>query len=213
MWKFVTLMTVVLIGHPLGAAADSTATSTAGGESSTRPFSFNPDPAADYFLVTEFRVSRLAIADTQDPVDSYLFTDSFGLMRRLSSHDAVGATIDFHLAEGEFAAAPSIRYRRWLTRQQSIELSAGYASGDKVLSGPIVEARYSPVPPLHVQVGVARYVERRYVYEPPVFVLREEKKQRWYGGVGCAGSIGAVAWGAQLVAAGLMLIFVARLAN
>lgn len=157
MWKLVAFMALVLTGS---AAESTTAASAVDAPSSTRPFSFNPDPDVDYFLVTEFRASRVAIPDTQDPIDSYLFTDSFGLMKRLSRANAVGATIDFHLAEGEFSAAPSIRYRRWLTRKQSLELSAAYASGDKTLGGPIVEARYSPLPLFHVQIGVARYTER-----------------------------------------------------
>lgn len=171
-------------------------------------FAFNPHPGdrCEYFLVTEFSASFSSARSPQDPVDRYVFTDSFGLMKNLGGRGAVGAAIEVSLAQGEVHYAPTARYKHWLGGMQSVEVTAGHFLSDSPgLIGPIVTARYSPVNYFHLQAGVCRYREQwttvtyPYIY-PNSFEFHDERNYRVFGGVGLAGVPGAISWGGQAVA-------------
>src|SRR4029450_12924129 len=92
-----------------------------------RGLAINPcgDDGCRYFLVTEFSAS-VAARTTQDPVDSFIFSDALGVMKNFPGGWSLGGSIDAHLALGVLKFAPTLRYKHWLTARQSVDVVAGY---------------------------------------------------------------------------------------
>jgi hypothetical protein len=177
-----------------------------------RRFAFNPAPygQCDYFIITEFSASVVG-RTTQDPVDSFLFSDGLGLMRNVGERSSLGGSVDAHIAQGEFKLSPTVRYKHWLSRRQSMDLLVGYMLGQRDgMFGPIATVRYSPAPYLHLQAGACQ--ERRhwttYDFQSGTLQFHDRKQFRVYGGLGLGGVPGLVSWGAQAVG-GLALLAVA----
>lgn len=164
---------------------------------------FNPQPGdrCGSFLITEFSTNVVSTeARDNHSMDRLIATDSFGLMRNLDGGSALGASLDLHLAQSELKFGPSLRYKRWLTGNQSLDLSLGYViDNDRLgLAGPIGSIRYSPVRYFYLQAGACQFREFHPV-PGTVNEYRKEMKTRVYGGLGFGGVPGAVCWGAQVV--------------
>jgi hypothetical protein len=183
---------------------------------SRKRFSFTPRPGdrCEYFFVTEFQASYTS-ARAQDPVDRYIFTDSFGLMRNVG-RGAVGASLDVSLALGAVRFSPMVRYKRWLGSKQSVESVGHFLEDSPGLVGPIVTARYCPVNYFHLQAGVCQYREQWTVVTNPYnypddFEFHDEKTYRVFGGLGFGGIPGVSLWGAQLVGVVILGSFAAAM--
>jgi hypothetical protein len=177
-----------------------------------RSFSFSPQPydRCDYFMITEFSTSAVAMKVPHSHLsDQFLFTDSFGFMKNLEGGSALGASIDLHLSDGSgdldreaIQVAPTLRYKHWLPRKQSLDLSIGYIpkGADLGLVGPIANLRYSPLSTFYVQAGVCQF--REFTLIPGSFYeYHEERKTRLFGGAGVGGVPATIFWGVQLVGA------------
>src|SRR5688500_17481424 len=92
-----------------------------------RGLAFNPGPddRCRYFLVTEFSAS-VAPRTSQDPVDSFNFSDGLGVMKNFREGWSLGGSLDAHLARGVLKLAPTWRYKRGLSTRQSLDVVAGY---------------------------------------------------------------------------------------
>lgn len=160
-----------------------------------RTFRKTPAPLAqcDWFPVLEAGVARLNVDDEQWE-NQMLFSNSIGLMRNVSAHDALGASLDVHMTNGFGAWSPTVRWRRFMGARASAELSAGWISNDHDgVRGPIAQVRYAPVPQVYAFAGAAQY--RRYVWNTApggAATAHLEKDSRAFAGAGCNGVPAAV---------------------
>ena len=107
------LGTLWLIAMAAGILADAPAHAQLGDDSLAvarrhRMIAFNPDRAerCTYFFVTEFSTSVSGVK-SQDTVDRFLFSDALGLMWNVGRSQAVGLSIDAHLAAGSGRLTPT----------------------------------------------------------------------------------------------------------
>jgi hypothetical protein len=198
--------------RPADAGTPPPAVSSAGPEhADPRRWSFRPGPFVDcrYFLITEASTDRV-LMKTDDALDQFIFTNRLGIMKNLDEHRSVGGSIDLRLAMGVVSCAPTLRYRQWLTHDQSVDLSASYVANDaRGLVGPILDARLNLSNSFYVQAGVCQFRDEWYEWDIryPSAYDRLPKHRRVYGGVGFGGAPGAVLWGVELVGIGLLAIF------
>ena len=178
------------------------------------------------FMILEASGNRLT-AVTVDKMDEFIVTNGFGLMKNIDQRWAVGGAVELYWARGAVIAAPALRCRRWFAREQSIEASLGYISngasrssafygGSAVsLVGPIVSARYSPIPGYFVQGGLCRYRVQEDEYDPLTQSFRfwSHDYSKGYGGIGLGGFGGAALWGVEALALGAVLVVAAGLSN
>lgn len=167
-----------------------------------RSLSFRPDrlEKCDFFLVTEFSVSAIGTGSA-DPIDDLLFSDSFGIMRNIDSARAVGLTLDAHVARG-LRLTPNVRFKQWLSRRSSIDLTLGYAHAsveDDGVFGWIGDVRYSPAPWFHVRTGVCRIREVYAISYLPDRQVNQAILTRFHAGVGVGEVPGVIAWGGQVL--------------
>jgi hypothetical protein len=164
---------------------------------------FSPDrpERCDYFFVTEFNASVTG-AQSQDPLDSFLFTDALGVMRNVGRSSALGASVDAHLINGNLSLTPTVRFKQWLGGRSSLDLSLGYANDDlehEGVVGPIVNARYSVNKWLHLQAGGCRVRNVTSISYVPDYHVTEQSSFQVYGGAGLGGLPGVISWGAQAI--------------
>jgi len=200
------LITTALVACMLGGAgAAAEATEAELDVPARRVIVFNPAPPdrAEWFFITEFSTSYVSL-NTGDSYDNFIFTDSFGAMRNVGRHDALGASVDMHLAVGQIKPAATLRYKHWFDEKQSLELAAGYLPSETPgMAGPIVSLRYHPTPLVHFQMGAATYrdINQQYFYSYtyPYRTYDERTKVHFHAGMGFDGVLGIGFWGAQLV--------------
>jgi hypothetical protein len=178
-----------------------------------RSFSVNPQPLdhCDTFLITEatFDVVAVKVPNGHLP-DRFLYTDSFGFMKNMG-RSALGLSIDVHVTKASTTQtrvkfAPTVRYKRWLPRSQSVDLLLGYVSKGQSagLGGPMATLRYSPLTTLYLQAGACQFREIDLVPGSSPSRFREETKTRLFAGAGTGGVPGEVLWGLEAVA-GLLI--------
>jgi len=182
-----------------------------------RRFSFSPGPfdRCKYFMITETSTDWV-LMKVEDGFDQYIFTNSLGLMANLDAHRAVGGSIDLHLARGHLSCAPTLRYRQWFTRSQSMDLSVGYVSNhtsdpfdySPSLAGPIVNARFNLTHCLYVQGGLCRFEGPSYLNDYLITSGAPGGSAGFkaYGGIGLGGVPGVSLWGVELVGLGLLAL-------
>lgn len=160
-----------------------------------RAFRKTPAPLAqcDWFPVLEAGVARLATSQ-DDWEDNALFTNSVGLMRNVSTRDAIGASLDVHMTNGFGAWAPTVRWRRFVGTTASAEVSTGWIVNDHLgVRGPIAQARYAPIPQVYAQVGATQYRHYEWTVAPGGAATASLKKDtRFFAGAGCNGVPAAV---------------------
>lgn len=179
------------------------------------PFRWTPAPRerCDWFPLLEAGVSRVGIT-AQDWVDQTLFTNSVGLMRNVSARDAVGASLDAHWMTGIVTLTPTVRWRHFVGRSGSAEISLGWVDNrDEGAHGAIAHLRYAPVPQVAVQTGVLQY--RRFEWEwfgvGSTGTVKEVSDARVFGGFALAGRPAGAAWATEAIALGFVLLMVTRM--
>ena len=112
-------------------------TVTAHGQSNQRTLTFHPRPLeiTKNFLITEFgydyRITQSgSFDDSENNNKNYHLNVDMGAMRNLSPKWALGATAYYSLDDSGSRLAIKPRLRRWLTPEQSIDLSAGPIIGN-----------------------------------------------------------------------------------
>jgi len=177
-----------------------------------KPFAFASGrrERCDYFLVTEFTMSRTGGSSSVD-FDRMLFTDSFGVMRNIDDSRAVGLSVDAELAEGAIRLVPTLRLKQWFAGRQSVDVLVGYAGGSLTqegVIGTVADVRYSPTPWFHVQAGGSRIRSVSSIVYDPDYHVTEQHPFRMHVGAWLGGAPGAVTWGLQAIAfAGLLFAF------
>jgi len=169
---------------------------------------FNPNTSerCGWFFISESNVSYVPL-DSHEPSDKFMVDDSIGLMKNVGSRNAVGASMDAIIAQGDVHYAPTVRYKRWYGTR-SVDLMLGYTSSiENGPTGPILTARYSPARLIHMQVGACRFQELFYPNNDPYLPLEERKSLRVFAGIGFGGVPGVALWGVQ--AAGLLIAMAA----
>ena len=173
---------------------------------------FAPDrpDRCDFFFVTEFSASTTA-AHSQNGEDDFIFTDALGLMRNVGRSQAVGLSIDAHVAAGNTRFVPTLRFKQWLAGRQSVDVLVGYAVDDPLregVVGPIVDLRYSPNAWFYVQAGACRVRSISSIFYYPEYQVNQESPLRFHAGLGLGGVAGVASWGAQAIAiVGLLVAF------
>ncbi|MBI5171118.1 MAG: hypothetical protein HZA61_16650 [Candidatus Eisenbacteria bacterium] len=162
-----------------------------------RTFRKTPAPLAqcDWFPLLEAGVARLNVTkDYGDGFDSFLFTNSAGLMRNVSERDALGGSLDAQWSANVVTLVPTLRWRHFFGRRSSAEASAGWVdNGKEGAHGPIAQLRYAPVPQVYVQAGTVQF--RRWVWDvAPLGEVhpRRVSDTRFFAGAGCNGVPAAV---------------------
>lgn len=107
------------------------------GQNSQRSLTFHPRPfeVTKNFLITEFgydyRITQSgSFDDAEHNNKNYHLSFDLGAMRNLSPKWALGATAYYSLDDSGSRLAIKPRLRRWLTPEQSIDLSAGPIIGN-----------------------------------------------------------------------------------
>lgn len=176
-------------------------------------FQFRPDrlEKCDFFFVTEFSVSAIGTGSVE-PMDDLLFTNSFGLMRNIDRSRAIGLALDAHVAKG-FRLSPTVRFKQWLARRSSVDVTVGYAHApfdEEGIVGWNGEARYYPAPWFHVRTGLCRIRDVHAIYYFPDPRVEQTTETRFHAGVGVGEVPGVAAWGGQVL---LLAVFVAMFAG
>jgi hypothetical protein len=121
---FVALATLALVGAPLAARAQARADSAR-----THPvcWTARPEPRCHVLLLTN--VGAYVDFPHSGGADTPRLAWDLGLMVNIGRRDAVGATFfgtsDMH---GRISRGPALRYRRWLSLNNSVELAVGARS-------------------------------------------------------------------------------------
>ena len=144
-----------------------------------------------------------------DSSNSEMFIEG-GVMRNVSSRNAIGATwfVAFDNAEG--STGPGARYRRWLTARQSLEaglsipVASGYEGG--TLFGMI---RYSPAPWIGLTVRPERIRYNQFGCTARGCESMTGEKTRVLIGGDLGGAPGATAMAGYGIAAGVLLLLFA----
>ena len=139
----VLLLPVFVCAQDGGPRPDQAPTSTSG-------CALHPSPDCSYFGVTDFGLA-VGARSSQQFSDNRLQGETNaegGVMRNLGPRNAVGATWFFKVADETVSTGPGVRYRRWLTKRQSVDLGLGVpvAIGDYEGGTVFGLARYSPAP-------------------------------------------------------------------
>ena len=99
-----------------------------------RKFCFSGRPAAfcEMFAVTEFGYARSSDNQPETPfgephIEPHVFMWELGLMRNTDSRSALGGSV---LLTSRFSVGLKARYRRWLWREVSVEVSPGFIVHD-----------------------------------------------------------------------------------
>jgi hypothetical protein len=189
-------------------------------EGPRRLFSFDPHPSSRCVLFPVMESTGNYLGNEEHKIDQWLFTDALGLMVNLRGWSLGGAG-ELRFARGHVDAVPSLRVRRWLVGDQSLEASLEYAPRGTDwpttrLVGPAASLRYSFNPYGFVQVGTCRFRETRAVFfDPNTGVQRSDSREfsKNYVGLGWTGRAGAALWGMQAVLAGLAFLVFAALSG
>jgi hypothetical protein len=163
-----------------------------------------------YFLVTEAGVRKTWMPVT-DHMDQYIFVNSIGLMKNVGHRRAVGGSIDATLALGQLKFAPAVRYKQWLEKAGSLDLSLGWIGGNsRGAVGPVLNARYSPTTFFYVEGGLCRIQDQHeglfYYPSSPYYADPARPHLNGFLGAGFGGRPGRIVWGAEVVGAGLLIL-------
>jgi hypothetical protein len=114
-----SLLLVSMIPAPVGAEPTSDTS-----PSHALSWRGHPYPECRFFLVSEVGMSH-ALGNTPTRGGSGVIAADLGLMKNISERAAVGGTVHARLGEDYARAGVRARYRRWLGRSTSLDLSPG----------------------------------------------------------------------------------------
>jgi hypothetical protein len=212
MKRHVVAFVIAALAVPLLAAAQEPPPAVAATESEAPSCAFHPAPECRYFGVTDF---GLAFGSTHTPESIFdsterrveLFIEG-GVMRTFGARNAAGVTWFLAFDNDTGSTGPGLRYRRWVTRRQSVEggvgvplLSWDYEAG--TLFGLI---RYSPAPWIGLSVRPERI--RRHTFDCVAGrcdSLPDSEVRVLLGG-DLSGKPGAASMAAYGIAAGVLIL-------
>ena len=204
---------IAALWAPLLAAAQEPPPAVAATEPEAPSCAFHPAPECRYFGVTDFGVAFGSTRTSQSIFDSTgrrveLFIEG-GAMRSFGSRNAAGVTWFLALDNNPGSTGPGLRYRRWVTRRQSVEGGVGvplfswdYEAG--TLFGLI---RYSPAPWIGLSVRPERI--RRHTFDCVAGRCDSlpDNEVRVLVGGDLSGKPGATSMAAYGIAAGVLVLF------
>ena len=213
----VIALVIAALSLPLFAAAQDPPSSSTPAPPDASGCAFHPAPECRYFGVTDFgfafgttRKTRFTF-DTAEPRRE-AFTEG-GLMRNIDSHDAVGVTWFLAFDNDVGSTGPGARYRRWLTKQRSLDAGVGIpvASSDYDAGTLFGLIRYSPNELVGLTVRPERIRRTRFECVNSTCAEQPDNHLRVLVGGDLGGKAGAVvtAWFGAAVGVAMVLMMLA----
>ena len=172
----------------------------------------HPSPECRYFGVTEFGLAfGLGKRETSNYFDDRgpkgEVNAEGGAMRNLAGKNAIGAAWFFKVGGGDISTGPAARYRRWLTRRQSLDvgLAVAAASSDYKPGALFGLLRYNPTPWVGLSVRPERIRRDTFVCEPGRCFAAVDDQLQIVAGADVTGKPGAVGLTVYGIAAGVLI--------
>jgi hypothetical protein len=173
----------------------------------------HPSPDCVYFGVTDFGLAGGPRSRQQFSGDLHQTETNAegGVMRNVGARNAIGATWFFKLADETVSTGPGVRYRRWLTKRQSVDLGLGVplAIGDYERGTLFGLARYSPAPWIGFSARPERIRRNVFSCDSQRCGFESNDKFRLLAGADVTGRPGAVGLVAYGVAVGVVVSLLA----
>ena len=147
MYRRTALWIVLALARFESASAQAAQDSAAQRTPAPLCYHARPKPACSGFLFTTFG-GYLVLGS--DPIDDTPLREvaDWGVMANVGPRDAVGASVFASLDRLGFAVGPAVRYRRWLSSTESLDLAVGtplVTSTENIQSGSVLGlVRWSP---------------------------------------------------------------------
>jgi len=173
-------------------------------------FRGKPKPECNLFMIFEFGVTPKIYQNdspSQDESQSFMWTYELGLMTNLNEKNALGGSLYAALDDNGSRFGLKSRYRRWLGRHFSLEVSPGILIGIKDNSYSARGAGFTGHVGLNiadlliytVQIEVIPYAGT--IYQYPSFRTVKGNDVTWYSGLKLGSYAGVIGGVASLVVA------------